>query len=489
MKRSIIITLLASAGLTASAQTVQDRVMEADTFLTAPASISLANPAMAGYRLQTGISEISAGFEQQGGVNRRGYFEAQTFLRSGHSTIEGHASYHNGFRLNSGIYENADPQLLYPYLTADEVGGRLDDEIYSFGGTYNTSLADSTWLIGVEGSYTALLECRRRDPRPKNTVGDLNVAVGGARRAGNYWVALGVSARKYKQTNEISFVSELGESKIYHTIGMGAQYSRFAGASRNSSYSGHSFGATANLFPLVDQGVFATVDFNRFSFNKILTNLNRLPLAHAAQNTLTAQVGYKGAGFTASVSVESGLRKGTENIFGDPMGNVYPEIASLTTYSGRSLRAGVAGAYALRAGRSRWDFALRADCDKMRQKYLGFADPRIMDVANMDAALDVAWLRAVSGRVTVRAGVDGSLSGNLTSKLEGMPAELTFMEQSTVTEYEWFSARKSAFGVNAGVDVSVSRSIAVGLRLSGGRTYISGFKSRTNYNFALCMVF
>ena len=183
-----------SVAVSTAAQTVQERIMAADTFLTAPLDRTLENPALAGYRLPVGISELNAGFAQQGGVTRQGYFDAQTYLRTGNATIEGHASYHNGFRLNSGIYENANPELLYPYLTADEVGGRLDDEIYSFGGAYNTALADSTWLIGVEGAYTAILECRRRDPRPKNTVGNLEVAVGGARRVADYWIALGAES-------------------------------------------------------------------------------------------------------------------------------------------------------------------------------------------------------------------------------------------------------------------------------------------------------
>lgn len=489
MKPTVILSLMLSVAGSVAAQTVQERIMEADTFLTAPASHTLVNPALAGYRLPVGISELNAGFGQQGGVSRKGYFEGQTYLRTKNTTIQGHASYYNGFRFNSGIYENADPELLYPYLTADETGGRMDDETYSFGGTYNTSLADSTWLIGVEGGYTALLECRRRDPRPKNTVGNLEVSVGGARRVAAYWIALAVSARKYKQTNDISFVSEIGESKIYHTLGMGAQYSRFAGASRNSSYSGSAFGAAADIYPVSNIGFFASADLNHFSFNKILTALNRLPLASASENTLTAQAGWKGKNFTVSASLESALRKGKENIFGDPLGNVYPEIGSLTTFSARHLRASLDGAYSLRTGRSRWDLALSAAYDKARQKYLGFSTPRIMDVSNLDFRLDASMLRTIGSRVSLQAGAFGLVSANLSASIEGMPQELTFMEMSTVSEYDWLKARKVAFGINAGLNVTVTKAIAVGLRLSAGKNYIAAFPNRTNYNASICMIF
>ena len=478
-----------SVAVSTAAQSVQERIMAADTFLTAPLDRTLENPALAGYRLPVGISELNAGFAQQGGVTRQGYFDAQTYLRTANATIEGHASYHNGFRLNSGIYENANPELLYPYLTADEVGGRLDDEIYSFGGAYNTALADSTWLIGVEGAYTAILECRRRDPRPKNTVGNLEVAVGGARRVADYWIALGASARKYKQTNEISFVSEIGESKIYHTIGMGAQYSRFAGASRNSSYSGSAFGAVANIFPADNTGFFATADFNHFSFDKILTALNRLPLASAAENSFTGQAGWKGTGFSASASVESGLRKGKENIFGEPLGNVYPEIGSLTTFSARHLSVGADAAMCLRNAHSRFDFAIAARYSKKRQKYLGFNNPRIMDVDNLNFVLRASWLRTLSPKVSLQVGAAGTFDPNISASLQGMPEELSFMEAATCVEYDWYKARKASYGVNAGLNIFVSKAIAVGLRLGAGQSFTSTFQNQTNYNASICMIF
>ena len=489
MKAKVLLSFIAASAMTLSAQTVQERILMADTMLTAPQSATLVNPALAGFRLPVGISRIEAGFGQQGGVNRMGYFNARTYLRSKNSTIEGHASYHNGFRLNSGIYENANPELLYPYLTADEVGGRLDNEIYSFGGTYNTALADSTWLIGVQGGYTAQLECRRRDPRPKNTVGNLQATVGGAYRIEKYWVAVSASACKYKQTNEISFVSEIGESKIYHTIGMGAHYSRFAGSSSNSSYSGKSFGAAADLFPVKNQGLFASVGYDRFSFDKILTNLNRLPLASAAENSMTAQAGWRAKNFSVSANFQSGLRKGTENIFGDPMGNVYPEIASLTTFSARHTTAGLSGAYSLTGTRYRWSFGLDADYTAITQKYLGFAVPRTMDVKHFDVGLKAQWLRGLTEKITFHAGAEGSIQARLSSSIAGLPEERSFMEESTVAEYDWLSAGKSSFGVNVGLDITVSQTIAVGIRAEAGRTYIQNHKSKTNYNLSICMIF
>ena len=80
--------------------------------------------------------------------------------------------------------------------------------------------------------------------------GLLAVSAGAGRRiAGSYFGALSLNYAKYKQTDDIDFVSQLGVEKIYHLTGLGNHYCRFAGVGAESYYNGNRYGLTANLYP------------------------------------------------------------------------------------------------------------------------------------------------------------------------------------------------------------------------------------------------
>lgn len=136
-------------------------------------------------------------------------FEASTYMKHKSSTLWGNASYRNGRQRGVVWNESSDADIIYPYFTADSVGGNLNIEQYAFAGGY----ADhkGRWSWGATLSYIAGLYYRNVDPRPRNTTNRLDISAGAGMRIGStkYVAAIMIDYRKYKQSADIEFVNEL----------------------------------------------------------------------------------------------------------------------------------------------------------------------------------------------------------------------------------------------------------------------------------------
>jgi hypothetical protein len=273
--------------------------------------------------------------------------EANSYMKYKTSTLWGGASYRNGKVRNVKWNETSDAALIYPYFTADSVGGNMSMEQYAFNGGY----ADQTdkWAWGGTIGYTAGLYYRNVDPRPRNVTGKLNIALGGGAKLwqGSYFAGASVNWMKYKQSNDIDFKSQTGVEKIYHLTGLGTHYSRFAGTGTDVYYTGNRLGATFNIFPVGGSGVVASANISRFKFDKILTDLNKLPMATANHKQLDVQVGWLQYGrvndWAVTATLQAYRRHGLENIFGDASSSIYPQIGQLLMYADNSISAGLSG--------------------------------------------------------------------------------------------------------------------------------------------------
>lgn len=309
----------------------------ADSAMWQMSSPAYENPAVKQWAMRRSVSDIGLGWTsdrqsravdpQLGSGERHWAFEADTYLKYKSSTLWGDASYSNGKRFDVRFNETSDPELVYPYFTADTVGGDLQCERYRFGGGY----ADhrERWAWGASLHYEAGLYYRSVDPRPRNVTGRLDISVGASYRLfGDYQAGLSVSYRKYKQTNDIDFKNQMGVEKIYHLTGLGNHYSRFTGMGQDAYFNGHRWGLTVNLFPESASGFTATANMSRFSFTKILTELNKLPLADCRHYELTAQIGWLHPGerndWALTLDGYAHRRHGYENRFGDAASNIYP---------------------------------------------------------------------------------------------------------------------------------------------------------------------
>ena len=133
------------------------------------------------------------------------------------------------------------------------------------------------------------------------------------------------------------FMSEIGEAKVYHLTGLGNRYERFTGSGYSNYYNGHRYMARITLVPASRSGLSLDAEVSRFTFDHILKDLNRLPMASVWHNELRLHGAWRTIGPVHSfgVKAEGGAyrRHGSENIFGDAVTGTYPQIGSLEMYA------------------------------------------------------------------------------------------------------------------------------------------------------------
>jgi hypothetical protein len=376
------------------------------------------NPALRQWMFAASYSELSLSFcydrqseaydPQLGDGSRVAAFDADAFIKSGSMTVWGSAAYRNGQQDNVLCNEASDAALVYPYFTTDEVGGDLATEQYAFAGGFGNMRGN--WVWGGTLAYAAGLYYRDVDPRPRNVTGTLDASLGVAHRlCGDYYGGVSVSGRKYKQTDDVEFVSEMGSSILYHATGLGTHYSRFAGTGDAAYYDGYRYGATVNLYPRSGAGLIASAGFSRFTFDKVLTDLNHLPLCSVWHNAFTAQLGYAHHTdlHTAALALDYDFyrRHGKENIFGDATTSIYPKIGYLEMYADNSYGGTLTAIYEYHdAHRRLLSIQPAAGYSHRRQVY---ADPRREWLLNaVNARMDVRGAVAPSARclLTLDAG-------------------------------------------------------------------------------------
>lgn len=264
------------------------------------------------------------------------YLDINTYIPLKDYSFWGGVKYKNGERKNVRFNETSDYSLLYPYLMGDTIGGDMKYEVYYFSGGYAQKRGLWTW--GAEADLRALQEYRGVDPRPKNTSTTLNISLGAALQLPfDYNLAFSLRGRKYKQTNELSFYNELGKPNVYHYTGLDTDYARFRGSNDQTHYKGHLFGADISFLPIDKSGFSANLSYDYFTFEKIIKNLNELPMAKASDRDVKAELVYLNSShptLSRGVKIDIQLlnRRGTENIFGDPANNNYQQIMTIDMY-------------------------------------------------------------------------------------------------------------------------------------------------------------
>lgn len=261
------------------------------------------------------------------------------FLRKKRISLWGTAHYTNGRYHHIRYNETTDFDILYPYVMADSVGGGISHrEAYDFKGGFAHRKAK--WTIGAEGHYTARLEYRTADPRPKNLTGYLRLKAGTGWSGffnGTYEGGLSAGIKRYKQTNILEFYNETSQPTVYHLTGLGMDYYRFRGSYTSTYYKGLGWGASMELRPVAPRnGIYASLNCSSLSIEKIMSDLNELPLTKLKLYHQGFESGYlhKGQMNTWSVRLTEMYteRRGIENIFGSAQDNVFPQIASGQQY-------------------------------------------------------------------------------------------------------------------------------------------------------------
>lgn len=495
---SIIILTLSTFNAGAQADTTLRALEQQQAGIWKVAAPLYANPALNQWRMNEGYSAVDVAWNgrhdgKTGAVNP---FEgksanafsggAETYTKYRNSTLSGRARYSNGRRNDVRWCETSSPELIYPYFSADSIGGDFHSETYSFGGSYADHYG--RWGWGGSLAYDAILEYRDIDPRPKNVSGILDAALAVAYRAfGNYWASIGVDFRRYTQSNDIEFKSEMGVDKIFHLTGGNNHYSRFGGSGLESHFRGYRYGFDAALCPENGSGAFARVHVSRFTFDKILTELNKLPLAGVGENSLEATAGYmKPTGqlfWGAAASFSTLRRHGHENIFGDPAGNVYPQIASLDMYGRNASDAVLTLAGGFHCGIHRLMLTLRP---RYRYSSEVYVSPRYLNRTHAfapDARLDYSSI--LNGKWLFEANV--AYTANIPFNCIYSPGTYDSQMRQLALINEQLFLEKSRFSSTVAAGASATRmlNLRIGIRLNAAYTQSSFCRSLHSHSWSI----
>lgn len=460
------------------------------------------NPAAEAFRQSFSLSELAVGYADsrrgeaavaQEGTGENGFgFEAHSFIRtSERGRAFGTAGYSYGTRREVQWSETADFVLLYPYVTADSVGGSLTAETYRFSGGYAHTVGRWTWAAVLD--YRALLEYREVDPRPRNVVSDLQGSVAAARSVGrDYALSLAARGRKYGQRGDVAFYNEMYQAAIYHMTGLGMDYVRFAGVQTGSYYAGWGAGGTMDLFPIDKLGLSASVGYDYFTFRKEITGLNNLPMVTVADHAVQGVVGYRGRskGLAWGVTARSELRRrnGTEHIFGDPVGNVYPEITRSEGYASQVTGGTVSGVVGnLPTAPLVWWVEPEFSYVAFRSEYASVG--RRMNVSRWQAAVRGGVMRRWE-RWMVRAEAGITRSARLNSTLELPGADFSSSRIRTLeANYRYLTDAMTGIWLSARVDRRLSGERSVFVRGGWGQQWYAVSGGASSWSAAVGFAF
>ncbi len=281
--------------------------------------------------LQTGTDKYSWG------INLDSYYVWDEDTR-----LWGAASFRSYEKASMVWNSNIDLDKIYPYVIADTIGGGLKGEVYNFEGGF--SRAFGKYIFGAQLSVGATIAYRQLDPRPLNKSIDLDATLSiGRIFAKKHLLSLAVNGERYSQNSTVQFMNELGQSKVYHLSGMGMHYVRFAGSNNTAYYYGMGGEFSLDYSQIDALGLYAHAKYRMSSLDKTLPDRNDIALNGLKDNDVSVLLGYnlqtdKLNLLGVSLKYERTKRRGEERIFGDPVGSVYPQIATSEMY-GRNREA------------------------------------------------------------------------------------------------------------------------------------------------------
>lgn len=434
MKTTAIImamSMLAVAGQSraANADTLATRTVEQGSALLELRSDVFGNPAMQAWHFGGSLNTLSAGFShrsasapmrlEDGKGHNLGFGHIDAYLKKGKATLWGAADYRNGTTRDIRFCETSDYAVVAPYVMADTVGGNSKRERYHFKGGFAYPVGRFT--IGAEGEYSALMEYRTRDPRPKNLVGDLRGKIGATLLLDRtHIVGLALTARKYKQTNEVEIYNEVSMPVMYQLTGLGTDYYRFRGDHTETYYKGWAVGGMMTFAQTDNNGLFAQVGADRLTIDKIISSLNQLPMTTTETNKVGATLGYTrgnaaGSDYGVSAYADYTRRNGTENIFGSAQDNIYPQISSAQQYRLTLWNAGLRASMQRNIKAQGYAITIAANYSRHDERY---AEPsRQLRASALATTLQLQG-HATTGRMLLSAKAAGSYAWSLDSRLD-----------------------------------------------------------------------
>lgn len=169
-------------------------------------------------------------------------------------------------------------------------------------------------------------------------------------------------------------------------------YNRFSGNNTNSYYKGWGYGIGLSLFPKTKQGIFITTSYDYFTFEKIISDLNELPLNQLNENKAAIEIGYrfKREYREWGVKLQGKLlsKKGIENLFGDAASNIYPQIGEAKQFTLQNYHVALEATYGKRSQSKRYQWFILPRLG-MNNTEIKYADPhRLMKLCLLSGGVE-----------------------------------------------------------------------------------------------------
>ncbi len=285
---------------------------------------------------------------QMGNSDTEGSLYVSSYYKQNNTSAWGKASYTNcltgGIRFN----ETSDLNIVGPYVMGDTAHvAPLKQDFYSFDAGASHLFLEN-WLLASSFHYNATFAYRTVDPRPRNLATWLEAEISTGYKFNNYTIALTGGIGRYKQNNSVTFLSELGVSHEYHFLGLGSDYYRFRGDNTSLFYRGISYSGKLGFVPnqLYAKGIFVNATWRVFTIDRIIRNLNNLPLTHLQNHNLRTTLGYRNSlvaplNWAIALYGQAAMLRGTTRIFGESTGNIYPFLLEQKNYTLNNYELGI----------------------------------------------------------------------------------------------------------------------------------------------------
>lgn len=406
-----------------------------------------------------------------------------------HNRVFGTAGY-NVDKLKNVLWnENIDWALVAPYVTGDSIGGFLNGETYFLSGGYAAEV--ERWSWGGEAKYRAAHNYRDKDPRPYNTASDLSILAGGSYCLGSYHIGVSADFRLYQQNSSISFLADKGSTSVYHMLGLGMDYVRFAGNQTGVKYHGIQCGAAVALLPNdTDNGISASLAIDRMAMDKKLTSANNLTLLNLATSDISADVAWMRRISSmelvgVKLNADFTSRKGKEYVYGEAGGTSFGTLINKApgvaiTCAGISLNALW---QRLPSASNRWGGALFPNVAYRSTSTDYKSSARKFDVSSVEAAIS-ARLQYQPSRLTITAEANGGYCANISSDyiLAGLNTSKS-VGKTLVENINYLSDSYATAGISLRADYTLTKQYALSLAI---RYQASMYNECGTANFAAC---
>ena len=451
------------------------------------------NPAIHATTFKRNFSEASIGYRikreskpfliQNGKGEDFGSFRAESHIRiSEKHSVWGNAGYRRGVKKSVNWISSSDLEYVYPYFTADSIGGNLTSEEYVFGGGYGMNLKNWGW--GIEGKIRARHEYRTVNPRPRNIVTDMEISAGAKIKTGRYFTGAYLSAQIYRQKSDVDFYGDLGAKGEYFMSGLGTHYARFKGNDNGSLFKGSSYEAGLCLVSSsYTSGPVASISYRYTEVEKILTEKNNLTIQKAIPHRSEAEIGWKGElarhyiwKITASASYE--LRKGLETITAENISNEYKSVGQTEMFRMKTTVALLSGIIGQDRGCNRWFIMPSLAWNMENSEYLYPSRNRHTEAFSAGAEFLYGKKIKEKAFTGFRTGCIYRAAGKCSLDV---PETLMEKSMSEMIRNNFLTASSGLVEVSASIRTDIAATGALNVFVSAGYRYISSFAGHKSH--------